>query len=250
MPEPDTTLSVILLPFAGQTLVWMPGFGAITIPVRTWSRTRFFVTRSSTPPITPMPTPYAVSNSAVGECAAFRLWCRVHEVAGEHAVALGRELLAVEGVGHDARAVESPRRVDDEQVAARVGTRVAELVVLRDRVGDHGVARVALADVEARVGAAGRVVVVELAVLASRTRRCRSRRCGTRSGTSRDIPGRRSRRTRCPRSCAPVMFSTATPSAPTTLMPLSPWNPPSRIVVLRSTPRITICGRVTVTASL
>ena len=41
---------------------------------------------------------------------------------------------------------------------------VAEAVVLRDHVGDHGVARVALADVDAGVGAPRGVDVVELAL--------------------------------------------------------------------------------------
>ena len=45
-------------------------------------------------------------------------------------------------------------RVDDEEVATRVRARVAEPVVLGDDVVDHGVAGVALADVEAGVGAA------------------------------------------------------------------------------------------------
>ena len=56
-------------------------------------------------------------------------------------------------------------RVHEEQVARRVRPRVPEFVVLGHDVGDHRVAGIALADVEAGVGAARRVRVVELPVL-------------------------------------------------------------------------------------
>ena len=65
-------------------------------------------------------------------------------------------------VGNDAGSVVPPRRVGDDEVPAGVGARVAEPVVLGDHVGDERVARVALPDVDPRVGAAGRVDVIEL----------------------------------------------------------------------------------------
>ena len=51
-----------------------------------------------------------------------------------------------------------PLAVHDREVAAGVRARVAERVVHRDDVADDGVARLALADVEARIRVAGRVV--------------------------------------------------------------------------------------------
>ena len=90
---------------------------------------------------------------------------RDDEVAGDRRVTLRCELLDVEAVRHDAGAVVAPDRVDDEQVAARVRARVAELVVLGRHVGDDRVAGIALPDVEARVGAARRVRVIEHAPL-------------------------------------------------------------------------------------
>jgi hypothetical protein len=87
----------------------------------------------------------------------------VDEVADDRRLALGRVQLVVAAVGHEAGAVVAPHRVDDEQVAAGVRARVAEAVVLGHDVGDHGVAGVALADVEPGVRAARAVAVLEQA---------------------------------------------------------------------------------------
>ena len=88
-----------------------------------------------------------------------------HVVPGDGRHSLRRELFAVETVGHDPHSVLRPHRVHEVEVATRVGTRVPEFVVLRHDVGDDRVARVALTDVEARVGTPRRVGMVELAVL-------------------------------------------------------------------------------------
>ena len=89
---------------------------------------------------------------------------RVDDVADDGGLALGVAQLVAAAVGHDAGAVVAERRVDDEQVAARVGARIAETVVLADDLVDHRVAREALADVHAGIGATGGVDVVELAL--------------------------------------------------------------------------------------
>jgi hypothetical protein len=82
-------------------------------------------------------------------------------VAGNHDVALRRERLALERVGHDPDAVVPEHRIGDDQIASRVGPRVADLAVLGHHVGDDRVTRLALADVEARVGAPRRVRMLE-----------------------------------------------------------------------------------------
>ena len=88
----------------------------------------------------------------------------VDVVADDHDVALGRQFLAVEGVGHHADPVAGPLGVLDDEVAAGVGARIPEGVVLGYHVADHGVARVALADVEGGVGVAAAVAVFDEAV--------------------------------------------------------------------------------------
>ena len=88
----------------------------------------------------------------------------VDVVADDHDVALGRQFLAVEGVGHHADPVAGPLGVLDDEVAAGVGARIPEGVVLGYHVADHGVARVALADVEGGVGVAAAVAVLDEAV--------------------------------------------------------------------------------------
>jgi hypothetical protein len=82
---------------------------------------------------------------------------------GRGGVALGVAELVGAAVGHDPGPVVGELGAGDDQVAAGVGAGVAEAVVLRDHIEDGGVAREALADLEARVGAARGVGVVELA---------------------------------------------------------------------------------------
>ena len=76
----------------------------------------------------------------------------VDVVAGDDDVVLGRERLRVEGVRHDPTQVLSPLAVHDREVPTGVRPRVPEGVVFGEHVGDDGVARVALADVEAGIG--------------------------------------------------------------------------------------------------
>jgi len=73
-------------------------------------------------------------------------------VADDVDLAERRQQLGVEGVGDDPGPVEPPGRPDDLEVAAGVGARVAEGVVLGGDPVDDGVAGMALADVEAGVG--------------------------------------------------------------------------------------------------
>ena len=88
----------------------------------------------------------------------------VDEVADQRGLPLGVAQLVAAAVGHDAGAVVPERRVHDVEVAAGVRPRVAEAVVLADDGVHHRVAGVALPDVEAGVGAAAPVGVVELSV--------------------------------------------------------------------------------------
>ena len=74
-----------------------------------------------------------------------RLVVRVHDVADDRRLALGVAQLVAARVRHDAGPVVAERRVDDQQVAARVRARVAEAVVLararrrsRRRTGSTG----------------------------------------------------------------------------------------------------------------
>ena len=89
----------------------------------------------------------------------------VDPVAGKGRAALWGELFGVERVGGDADAVHPELVVHDEEVTAGVRARVGERVVLRQVVRQHRAARLALADVVARVGVSGGVGVVEQAVL-------------------------------------------------------------------------------------
>jgi hypothetical protein len=73
-------------------------------------------------------------------------------VADDVDLAERRQQLGVEGVGDDPGPVEPPGGPDDLKVAAGVGARVAEGVVLGGDPVDDGVAGMALADVEAGVG--------------------------------------------------------------------------------------------------
>src|SRR3979409_831835 len=66
-----------------------------------------------------------------------------------------------EAVGDEPGPVLEPIRIADYHVAAGVGTRVAQGVARGDNVGDQGIAWVALADVEARVGGTAGVGMVE-----------------------------------------------------------------------------------------
>ena len=83
-------------------------------------------------------------------------------VADDRRAAVRRQLLGVERVRVDARPVLLERAVHDRD-AGGVRARVAEHVRLGHDVGDERGARVALADVEAGVGVARAVAVVELA---------------------------------------------------------------------------------------
>ncbi len=86
-------------------------------------------------------------------------------VPGDQHVALRRVRLGVQRVRHDAGHVVAPLAVHDRQVAAGVRPGVPHGVVLRERIGDQRVARIALPDVEAGVRRPARVRVVELPVL-------------------------------------------------------------------------------------
>ncbi len=88
----------------------------------------------------------------------------VHEVPDDGGVALGVAQLIAAAVGDHPGAIEAEHRVDDVEVATRIRSRVAEAVVLADDIGDHRVAGVAVADVDAGVGAAGGIDVVDLPV--------------------------------------------------------------------------------------
>ena len=88
----------------------------------------------------------------------------VHDVADDRRLSLRVAQLVAARVGHDPGPVVVEPRVDDEQVAARVGAGITEPVVLDVDVVDHGVARVALADVDAGIGAPGGVGVLEQAI--------------------------------------------------------------------------------------
>ena len=111
--------------------------------------------RVATPPATRMPLPWA--SRATSMAGRVGLVVVVHEVADDRRLAPGVAQLVAAAVGDDAGPVVPERRVDDVEVAAGVGARVAEAVVLGDHVVDHRVAGVALADVDAGVGAARRV---------------------------------------------------------------------------------------------
>ena len=115
-----------------------------------------------TPPATRMPLPIASSATSMAGVSGWLF--EYTDVADDGGLAVRVAQLVAAAVGHDAGTVEAEDRVDDEQVATRVGARVAEAVVLAHHVVDHGVARVALADVHAGVGAARRVDVLELPV--------------------------------------------------------------------------------------
>jgi hypothetical protein len=85
-------------------------------------------------------------------------------VADDVDLAERRQQLGVEGVGDDPGPVEPPGGADDLEVAAGVGARVAEGVVLGGDPVDDGVAGMALADVEAGVGRPRGIGVLEGAV--------------------------------------------------------------------------------------
>ena len=86
----------------------------------------------------------------------------VDVIARDDDVFLRRERLRVEGVRHDPTQVLSPLAVHDREVPTRVRPRIAEGVVFGEHVGDDGVARLALTDVEAGIGRPGSVGVIEL----------------------------------------------------------------------------------------
>jgi hypothetical protein len=85
-------------------------------------------------------------------------------VADDVDLAERRQQLGVEGVGDDPGPVVPPGRADDLQIAAGVGAGVAEGVALGHHLVDHGVAGMALADVEAGVGRPRGIGVLEQAV--------------------------------------------------------------------------------------
>jgi hypothetical protein len=89
---------------------------------------------------------------------------RLHQVADDVDLAERRQQLGVEGVGDDPGPVAPPDGAHDLEIAAGVGARVAEGVVLGHHLVDDGVAGMALADVEAGVGRARGVGVLEQAV--------------------------------------------------------------------------------------
>ena len=165
--EPVTVLATIRLPVAGYCASPIkPGFGAIAMPIDALSSTTFACTRLSDPADDRDPGAVHDVEPLVARRGARRRRAAGRDaVRRDHRVALRGELLAVEAVRHDPRPVEPPHRLHDVEVAARVGARVAELVVLGDHVVDHRVARIALADVEAGVGAPRRVRVLDRAPL-------------------------------------------------------------------------------------
>ena len=113
----------------------------------------------------------AAEHDAVAERAPFQRHARgaaivvaFDVVANDVHLAERRQQLGVEGVGHDAGPVEPPRRADDLEISAGVGARVAEGVALGHDPIDDRVAGMALADVEAGVGRARSIGVLEQAV--------------------------------------------------------------------------------------
>ena len=164
-PDPCTTLWVTWFPVADVGTAWSPTLGASAIPTLALSTTRFFVIVFPIPPTITIPPPSAASKASSPDRARALVAVGVDHVAGDRRQGLRRQLFTVEAVGHDAGPVARPHRVHDEEVTRRIRARVADLVVLGHDVGDDRVTRVALPDVEAGVGAARRVRVVELPVL-------------------------------------------------------------------------------------
>ena len=147
-PDASTTLPTTRLPEEVQRC--SSRLGVTRMPWWVWSTTRLRSTRESLPPPSRMPLPkVAHSSGTPGRrgCGWPPPGCRRCRPGGTAAA-------AVEGVGDDPGPVAPPDRAHDLQIAAGVGARVAEGVVLGHHLVDDGVAGMALADVEAGVGRA------------------------------------------------------------------------------------------------
>ena len=133
--------------------------GIIAMPYVAWSSTRLPTIRSSRPPATTMPIPNGTySYSFASTVVELLWWTWLPAIRTSRCGANGSESSVLGTI---------PARFFRHSLftiarfAARVRAGVPERVVFGEHVGDHGVARVARADVEAGVGRAARVGVIE-----------------------------------------------------------------------------------------
>ena len=109
--------------------------------------------------------PIAVGQERGVDRGCVRVVVVVDQIADDRGLTFRVALLVGTGVGHDARTIVPERGVHDVKIAAGVGSRVSESVVLREHGVDDHIATEALADIKPGVRAASAVAVIELTVI-------------------------------------------------------------------------------------